>query len=60
MSRDPLSPGSLAALMAASITGLPTPQLRTPYDAIALVSHACMTAVGFRLVGLGEDHRIRE
>lgn len=35
-----------------------TPQLKNPYDAIALLSHACMLAVGFRLVGLGEDHKI--
>ena len=36
----------------------PTPQIRNPYDAIALLSHACMLAVDFRLVGLGEDHKI--
>ncbi|KAJ5792614.1 uncharacterized protein N7503_008592 [Penicillium pulvis] len=34
------------------------PSLRTPYEAIALIGHACMAAVGFRLVGLGEDHTI--
>lgn len=34
------------------------PSLRNPYEAIALVGHACMVAVGFRLVGLGEDHNL--
>lgn len=34
------------------------PSLKTPYEAIALIGHACMAAVGFRLVGLGEDHTI--
>ncbi|MCJ1355797.1 MAG: hypothetical protein MMC33_005789 [Icmadophila ericetorum] len=29
-----------------------------PYDAVALLTHACMLAVGFKLVGLGEEHRI--
>jgi len=33
-------------------------QLKNPYDAIAALSHALMTAVGFRLIGLGEDHRL--
>jgi hypothetical protein len=35
-----------------------TPPLKNPYAAIALFCHACMLAVGFRLKGLGEDHRI--
>ena len=33
-------------------------ELKNPYDAIALLTHACMLAVGFRLMGLGEDHKI--
>ncbi|KAK0554226.1 hypothetical protein OC846_000935 [Tilletia horrida] len=33
-------------------------QLNNPNDAIAALAHTFMTAVGFRLVGLGEDHRI--
>lgn len=32
--------------------------LQDPFAAIALLSHACMLAVGFRLIGLGEDHKI--
>lgn len=35
-----------------------TPHLKNPYDAIALLSHGCMLSVGFRLIGLGEDHKI--
>ena len=34
------------------------PQLRDPFDAVALLCHACMLVVGFRLVGLGEDDKI--
>lgn len=33
-------------------------ELRNPFDAVALLTHACMIAVGFRLVGLGENHKI--
>ncbi|KAF7586746.1 hypothetical protein BBP40_008389 [Aspergillus hancockii] len=32
--------------------------LKTPYEATALIGHACMLAVNFRLVGLGEEHTI--
>ena len=32
--------------------------LQNPYAAIAIFAHACMLAVGFKLVGLGEDHKI--
>jgi hypothetical protein len=35
-----------------------TTLIKDPYTAIALFTHACMLAVGFRLVGLGEDHKI--
>ena len=43
--------------MAAS---LPTesPTIKTAYEAIALSAHAALISVGFRLVGLGEDHKI--
>lgn len=34
------------------------PSLRTPYEAVALIGHACMVAVDFRLVGLGEEHNL--
>lgn len=35
-----------------------TPPFKNAFAAIALFSHACMLAVGFRLIGLGEDHKI--
>lgn len=34
------------------------PQLRNAFDGAALLTHACMLIVGFRLEGLGEDHQI--
>ena len=52
---------SAHALSDYMIKSLPTelaPQLRNPYDAVALLSHSCMLAVGFRLIGLGEGHSI--
>ena len=35
-----------------------TQLLRDAYSSIALLCHACMLAAGFRLKGLGEDHKI--
>ena len=49
---------NLSEYMLQSLPQEPTPQIRNPWDAIALLNHACMLAVGFRLVGLGEDHKI--
>lgn len=49
---------ALSEYMASSLPKEPAPQLRNPFDAIALLTHACMLAVGFRLIGLGEDHSI--
>lgn len=49
---------NLSACMLSSLPKDASPHLRDPYDAVALLSHACMIAVGFRLEGLGEDHRI--
>ncbi|KAJ5256839.1 hypothetical protein N7478_012943 [Penicillium angulare] len=34
------------------------PSLKTSFEAVALIGHACMTAVDFRLLGLGEDHNL--
>lgn len=34
-------------------------KLTHAYECIALAAHASMLAIGFRLVGLGEDHRIQ-
>jgi hypothetical protein len=55
---NPLSAGSLAKIMASSLPPNASPQLKTPYDAIALAVHAGMLGVGFKLKGLGEDHKI--
>jgi hypothetical protein len=61
---DALSADSILDHM---VKSLPTTQppnseeiavVKDPYAAIALFSHACMLAVGFRLIGLGEDHKI--
>ena len=49
---------SLSKYMLSSLPADAKPQLKTPLDAVALLSHACMLVVGFRLVGLKEDHRI--
>ncbi|KAK5117318.1 hypothetical protein LTR62_005935 [Meristemomyces frigidus] len=55
-----LSACSLSTLIVASLPAATDaqPQIRTPHEAIALGSHAAMIAVGFRLIGLGEDHKI--
>lgn len=54
---NPLSAGSLALFMATSLPKRAEP-LKNAYEAVALAVHAGMIAVGFRLIGLGEDHRI--
>lgn len=53
-----LSGGTISKLILASFPPDASPQLRHAYDAIALAAHSSMLAIGFRLVGLGEDHRI--
>ncbi|KAK5165099.1 uncharacterized protein LTR77_009196 [Saxophila tyrrhenica] len=53
-----LSTTSLSRYMAQSLPRDASPQLNNAFDSIALAAHASMLAVGFRLVGLGEDHRI--
>lgn len=54
---------SAESILSYMIKSLPSPEAQTsrvkdPYAAVALFSHACMLAVGFRLIGLGEDHKI--
>lgn len=49
---------NLSEYMYQSLPKEASPHLKNPYDAIALLSHGCMLAVGFRLIGLGEDHKI--
>ena len=45
-------------MIRASIPKDASPQIKTSHEAIALASHASMMAVGFRMVGLGEDHKL--
>lgn len=50
---------NLSEYMYKSLPKEPPPlELKNPYDAVALLSHASMLAVGFRLIGLGENHKI--
>ena len=58
MAENPLSAGVLITIMTRSLPTSQNSQLRNSYEAVALFSHACMIAVGFRLIGLGEDHKI--
>ena len=53
-----LSASYVTTLMLSSLPRTASPHLRDPWDAIALFCHAAMLAVGFRLVGLGENHNI--
>lgn len=57
---NPLSAGSLALFMATALPRGDNSKLKNGTEAIALAVHAGMLAVGFRLVGLGEDERIGE
>lgn len=66
MASNHLSPTALLGLAEASIIPKPSqtssaqvPQtLRNPYDAIALIVHACMLSIGFRLIGFTEDDKL--
>ncbi|KAF2631184.1 hypothetical protein BU25DRAFT_418801 [Macroventuria anomochaeta] len=55
---NPLSAGSLSLFMATALPRGENAKLKNGTEAIALAVHAGMLAVGFRLVGLGEDERI--
>lgn len=57
-STNPLAADSLASIIISSLSGLPSPQVKTIYDAVAVAAHSSMLAVGFRLMGLGEDNNI--
>lgn len=57
-SGNPLSAGSVALYMASSLPKGEASQLKNSTEAIALAVHAIMIAVGFRLIGLGEDEKI--
>lgn len=55
---NPLSGPGLSKIMVASLPKDASPHLKSTFDAIALATHASMIGIGFRLVGLGEDHRV--
>ncbi|KAJ4301633.1 hypothetical protein N0V90_003726 [Kalmusia sp. IMI 367209] len=55
---NPLSAASLSTFMASSLPKAAGSKLDSAYEAVALAAHAGMIAVGFRLIGLGEDDRI--
>lgn len=54
---DALSSNRILNLVATCL-GSGGERLKNPYEAVALVGHACMLAVDFRLIGLEEDHRL--
>jgi hypothetical protein len=54
---ESLAPARIVDLAAQTLSGEAS-SLTHPYEAVALIGHACMLAVDFRLIGLGEDHRI--
>lgn len=54
---NPLSAGSLALFMATALPRGGSAKLKNGTEAIALAVHAGMIAVGFRLVGIGEDEK---
>lgn len=58
-STNNMSPESILEYMSKSLpsTNQDKP-IKDGYAAIALLCHSCMLAAGFRLVGLGEDHKI--
>jgi hypothetical protein len=60
MTADSLQQDNVLNLAARAIQpeGEGQPHLKTSYEAVALIGHACMVAANFRLVGLGEDHTI--
>ena len=53
-----LSADSLSKYIIHSVPKDASPQIKSAFDAVALAAHCSMLAVGFRLVGLGEEHRI--
>ncbi|KAN0096574.1 PI31 proteasome regulator N-terminal domain containing protein [Hyaloscypha variabilis] len=61
MANNPLSTESILKHMADALPthtkGDTTSDFSSSYEAIALFAHACMTAVGFRLIGYGEHQK---
>lgn len=53
-----LAADALVKIIASNLRDKSSPQIKTSYDAVAVATHAVMIAVGFRLIGLGEDDKI--
>jgi hypothetical protein len=64
MANNPLSTESILNHMADAlpthVKGDTSSDFSSSYEAIALFTHACMTAVGFRLIGYGEHQKTGE
>jgi hypothetical protein len=62
MANNPLSAESIIKHMAEALPthakGDTNSDISSSYEAIALFAHACMTAVGFRLLGFGEGQKM--
>lgn len=62
MASNPLSPQRILQAMADALPthkeGDSTSDLSSSAEAVALFAHACMTNVGFRLLGFNEDQKI--
>jgi hypothetical protein len=56
MAGNPLNSTTISELMSSSLPKNHQ-ELKNPYETLALTTHACMIALGFRLVGLGEDDK---
>lgn len=52
MTEQVLSPTKLISIISASAD-----TINSPLEAVAVFSHACMLAAGFRFLGFGEDHK---
>ncbi|KAH8425046.1 proteasome inhibitor PI31 family protein [Aspergillus melleus] len=57
---DALRPDHVLSLAGSALQGDGTAEssLKSATEAVALIGHASMVAVGFKLVGLGEEHRL--
>jgi PI31 proteasome regulator N-terminal len=55
-----LGPDHILDIVAGALPAVDQSQavVKNPYEAVALVGHACMVAIDFRLIGLGEEHQI--
>ncbi|TPX14156.1 uncharacterized protein E0L32_000550 [Thyridium curvatum] len=60
MTSNPLRPEALLQAMADALPnpGDGTSAMSSSYEALALFTHACMTSLGFRLLGFNEDQKM--